>query len=135
MDFIAKLAALVPPPRAHLTRFHGVFAPNAALRAQLTPSGRGKRSATDAALVDISAKKEPRSADEKRRAMSRAQRLKRVFGIDVSSCVHCGGSVRIVASIEDPKAIRAILAHFEKHGALEQAHYRPAARAPPAEAA
>ena len=25
----------------------------------------------------------------------------------------------------------AILAHFEKHGALEQAHYRPAARAPP----
>ncbi|MBG3926067.1 hypothetical protein I5J08_31880, partial [Pseudomonas aeruginosa] len=27
--------------------------------------------------------------------------------------------------------IRAILAHFEKHGALEQAHYRPAARAPP----
>lgn len=43
VDFIAKLAALVPPPRAHLTRFHGVFAPNAALRAQLTPSGRGKR--------------------------------------------------------------------------------------------
>ena len=29
VDFIAKLAALVPPPRAHLTRFHGVFAPNA----------------------------------------------------------------------------------------------------------
>ena len=27
VDFIAKLAALVPPPRAHLTRFHGVFAP------------------------------------------------------------------------------------------------------------
>jgi hypothetical protein len=34
IDFIAKLAALVPPPRAHLTRFHGVFAPNARLRAQ-----------------------------------------------------------------------------------------------------
>ena len=31
VDFIAKLAALVPPPRAHLTRFHGVFAPNANL--------------------------------------------------------------------------------------------------------
>ena len=25
----------------------------------------------------------------------------------------------------------AILAHFAKHGALEKAHYRPAARAPP----
>jgi hypothetical protein len=44
---IAKLAALVPPPRPHLTRFHGVFAPNAHLRAQSTPSGRGKRPATD----------------------------------------------------------------------------------------
>jgi predicted chitinase len=28
----SQLAALVPPPRAHLIRFHGIFAPNAALR-------------------------------------------------------------------------------------------------------
>lgn len=125
VDFIAKLAALVPPPRAHLTRFHGVFAPNANLRAQLTPSGRGKRPAGDAAPVDVSAHDAPRSPEEKRRAMSWAQRLKRVFSIDVTACVHCGGTVRIVASIEEPTAIRAILAHFEKHGAREEAHYRP----------
>jgi len=71
--------------------------------------------------------------------MSWAQRLKRVFGIDVSTCVHCGGAVRIVASIEEPTAIRAIparghpcLAHFEKHDAMEEAHYRPRPRGPPA---
>ena len=29
LDFIARLAALVPPPRVHLTRFHGVFAAHA----------------------------------------------------------------------------------------------------------
>jgi hypothetical protein len=52
-----------------------------------------------------------------------------VFGIDVSVCAHCGGAVRIVASIEESVAIRAILTHVEKHGALAQAHYRPAARA------
>ncbi|MBN8429183.1 MAG: hypothetical protein J0L65_17165 [Xanthomonadales bacterium] len=51
------------------------------------------------------------------------------------SRAHCGDAVRIVVSIEEPTAIRAILAHFEKHGALEEAHYRPAARAPSAEAA
>jgi len=50
----------------------------------------------------------------------------------VSTCGHCGGALRIVASIEEPIAIRAILAHFAKHGALEKAHYRPAPRAPPA---
>ena len=59
----------------------------------------------------------------KRRGM-----MSRICRPDVANCC---GAVRIVASIEDPKAIRAILAHFEKHGALEQAHYRPAARAPP----
>jgi hypothetical protein len=76
-----------------------------------------------------------RISDECCRAMTWAQRLKRVFGIDVETCIHCGGQVKIVASVEEPQAIRAILAHFEKHGALEEAHYRPAARAPPAEAA
>ena len=133
IDFIAKLAALVPPPRAHLTRFHGIFAPNADLRVQLTPSGRGRRPA--GAPADGSAPADDRTPAERRRSMTWAQRLKRVFGIDVSTCVHCGGAVRIVASIEEPKAIRAILAHFEKHGALEEAHYRPAPRGPPAVAA
>lgn len=33
LDFIARLAALVPKPRFHLTRFHGVFAPNSKHRA------------------------------------------------------------------------------------------------------
>lgn len=112
VDFIAKLAALVPPPRAHLTRLHSVLAPKANLRAQLTPSGRGKRSVTDAAPADVNANDEQRTPNERRRSMSWAQRLKRVFSIDVTTCVHCGGAVRIVASIEEPAAIRAILGHF-----------------------
>jgi hypothetical protein len=28
LDFLARLASLVPRPRVNLTRFHGVFAPN-----------------------------------------------------------------------------------------------------------
>ena len=32
-DFVARLAALVPRPRAHLVRYHGLFAPNARERA------------------------------------------------------------------------------------------------------
>jgi hypothetical protein len=43
--------------------------------------------------------------------------------------------VRIVTSIEDPAAIRDFLGHFAKHDALEEAHFRPAPRAPPAAAA
>ncbi len=44
LDFMAKLAALVPKPRVNLTRFHGVFAPNSKHRAQVTPAKRGKGS-------------------------------------------------------------------------------------------
>jgi hypothetical protein len=38
-DFIAKLAVLVPAPRAHLTRYHGVLAPAAAWRSRIVPTG------------------------------------------------------------------------------------------------
>jgi hypothetical protein len=32
LDLMARLAALVPPPRMHLTRFQGVFAPHSKLK-------------------------------------------------------------------------------------------------------
>jgi hypothetical protein len=33
---------LAPKPRVHLTRFHGVFAPNSGYRARVTPARRGR---------------------------------------------------------------------------------------------
>jgi hypothetical protein len=42
LDFLAKLAALVPKPRVNLTRFHGLFAPNSKYRIEVTPAKRGK---------------------------------------------------------------------------------------------
>ena len=103
LDFLARLAALVPRPRVHLTRFHGVFAPHSALRAQVTPAGRGS-----------AAPPTTRTPAERHRAMSWAQRLKRVFRIDIESCERCGGKVRIIASIEDAALIGKILAHLEQ---------------------
>jgi len=46
----------LPPPRAHLTRFHGIiFASNANLRAQFTPAHRGKgdKAASDDAASPV----------------------------------------------------------------------------------
>jgi hypothetical protein len=75
-DFIAKIAkpaALVPPTRAQLTRFHGVFAPKAKWRAQLTPSGRGRRPSIDAEATASST--DERMPDERRRSTTWALRL------------------------------------------------------------
>ena len=40
-----------------------------------------------------------------------AQRLKRVFSIEIEKCEKCGGKARIIASIEDPDVIEKILKH------------------------
>jgi len=40
LDFLARLAALVPLPRVHLMRYQGVFATHAALRVAITPVGQ-----------------------------------------------------------------------------------------------
>ena len=42
LEFMQRLAALVPRPRLHLIRFHGVLAPNAKLRSLVVPQGPPK---------------------------------------------------------------------------------------------
>jgi hypothetical protein len=61
-----------------------------------------------------------------------AQRLKRVFNIDIETCSECGGNVKIIASIEDPVVIRKILAHLDQNVSLQQVTCLPESRAPPA---
>ena len=61
-----------------------------------------------------------------------AQRLMRVFGIEINTCAGCGGKLKIIASIEEPQVIARILAHREK---TAPDHARPelplGARGPP----
>ena len=126
LDFIAKLAALVPKPRVNLTRFHGVFAPNSKHRALVTPARRGRGSkpqAPDEAQDQTQA--------ERRAAMTWAQRLKRVFNIDIETCSECGGAVKVIACIEDPVVIKKILTHLKEKAAPEPAGLLPSVRAPP----
>jgi hypothetical protein len=105
VDFIARLAALVPKPRINLTRYHGVLAPNHRWRGEITPARRGKG-------VKRISNDEVRSPAERHTAMTWAQRLKRVFSMDIEVCGHCGGSVRVIACIEAQDVIDRILAHL-----------------------
>ncbi len=123
LDFIARLAALVPSPRVHLTRYHGVFAANAALRAAITPAGRGTAVKPRAAAVQA-----PTSQDTR---MNWARRLKRVFGIEIEQCARCGGRLKVIASIEAPELIERILAHRRERGEEDVPRSSLGARAPP----
>ena len=126
VDFIARLAALVPKPRVNLTRYHGVLAPNHRWRGLVTSARRGKG-------IQATSNAEVRTPPERHAAMTWAQRLKRVFNIDIEVCGRCGGSVRIIACIEDQDVIDRILAHLERkeQNTPTLPHLAPPTRAPP----
>jgi len=55
--------------------------------------------------------------------LSWARRLKRVFAIDLETCRHCGGRLRVIASIEQPAVIERILGHLGRAaGAVDPGH-------------
>ena len=53
-------------------------------------------------------------------------RLNRVFGIDLSVCPKCGGKLRVIGEVTEPKAIARILEHVK-----QRERHEPGPRAPP----
>jgi hypothetical protein len=54
-----------------------------------------------------------------------------VFRIDIETCAACGGTMRIIANIEDPVVIEKILAHVRSLEPQRECSRRPQPRAPP----
>lgn len=123
LDFISKLAALVPAPRVNLVRYHGILAPHHSHRAEIVNKRDDKRQSTQADGI--------KSETEKRASMTWAARLKRVFDIDIKLCAACGGAVKIIACIEEQAVISKILTHLQL---IPQGHQvsLPPSHAPPA---
>jgi hypothetical protein len=105
LEFMQRLAALVPCPRLYLIRFHGVLAPNAKLRAEIIPGTPVNANDNLADHGDV-----PHHSASAR--ISWARLLKRVFDIDIEQCPQCGGPLTIIAAILDPTVIAKILTHL-----------------------
>ena len=102
LEFMQRLAALVPRPRLHLIRFHGALAPNAKLRAAIVPIPPAHT--TTEHTGDC--------AHAHGARMTWARLLKRVFDLDLERCEQCGGKMKIIAAIEEPAVIERILTHL-----------------------
>lgn len=76
---------------------------------------------------------EPPTPAERRAAMTWAQRLKRVFNIDIETCSACGGAMKVIACIEDPVVIKQILDHLKHKDQAIEPGALPESRAPPVE--
>ncbi|MBX3024957.1 transposase [bacterium] len=135
-ELLERLAALVPRPRAHLLLYHGAFAargcwrvaratatpvPPAALApAPAPPTEPGLPPApprSPASPADPAPPAAPRPPPAgagyvRPRHVAWAELLRRSFGLDVLACAACGGRLRLVATIADPRVIARILAHL-----------------------
>jgi hypothetical protein len=81
---IFKELAKIPSIRVNLTRFHSVFSPNSKLLRDVVPQKPVE---------------EQENLKPKAYSMTWAQRLKRVFAIEVEKFEKCGGPVRIIQRI------------------------------------
>lgn len=98
-ELLEKLAAIVPPPRSHTTRYHGILAPNSKQRAKVVP----------AESTGSTPSEERRKSGSTKYRLTWAALLARVFQIDVSLCPACGRKMRIIAFITDPASVRRYL--------------------------
>ena len=126
---IRFISVSITPGNERLPHFHGVFArgalpPNSKQRMEVTPAWRGKGNKKNA-------NSQAKTLPEKHAAMHWAQRLKRVFGINMKKREHCGHAIKVIACIEDPQVIKKILAHLDQQAPAVKPTFTPESRAPP----
>ena len=102
MELIEKLVALIPRPRMHLVRYHGILAPNARLRSRIVPKVKTETTTTDAEKREVTPQR-----------IAWAKLLKRVFDIDISKCGMCQGQVKVIAAVQDSHVMAKILEHLK----------------------
>ena len=93
LGILEKLAALVPWPRVHLTRYGGCLASHSTLREAVVPTPRHQ--GHEAAHVSLTS---PR--------WQWATRLQRVCALDMARCPRClTGSLRLIAALTQGEGI------------------------------
>jgi Putative transposase len=120
-ELIERLVPLIPPPRAHQVRYHGILAPCASLRSRVVPvaefdlvlTGPAEVASAASEVVGSSASETNRTHEDRPETRPRrlqwAALLQRVFGFDELCCPRCGATLRLIAAIEDPAIARRIL--------------------------
>jgi len=131
LELIQRLAALIPPPRGHRHRYHGVLAPNATLRAAVTALARD---ASNGIQEQPGQEKEATEdvVESLLRSPARylwAMLLARIYESAPLACPHCGADMRIIAFVTDGVSVRRILNHI---GEPAQPPRIAPARGPPA---
>ena len=107
-ELIERLVAMVPRPRAHLTRYHGVLAPAFATRAKIVPSEADETALRPGRLTAPTGAEAPKRPGR----FPWASLIWRVFLEDVLACTRCSGRMAIVAAVTSRASVTRILEHL-----------------------
>ncbi|MCH2107968.1 MAG: transposase [Polyangiaceae bacterium] len=110
-QFLARLCALIPPPRHPLVRFHGVFAPASKWREEAVTFARTDEPAKSSNKFPHKECAPVVEKNVERPHLDWATLLKRVYNIDALRC-ECGGQIRFEELIDDSKRATAFLELF-----------------------
>jgi hypothetical protein len=132
VDFLGRLAVLVPRPRVNLILYYGVLGARAGGRMDVVRRACGEASMAESICAGDGAAAATDS-EGTRPAEGRGWRwaalMRRAFGFDVLACPRCGGRLRLIALIESPSVVGRLLRHLGLPDTIPTP--RPA-RAPPA---
>jgi hypothetical protein len=132
VEFLGRLAVLVPRPRINLILYHGVLGPRAAWRSEVvrrTPTEDARDAGVNEASTAPALEADTLdTAGSRARGERWASLMQRTFGFDVLACPRCGGRLRLIALIEEAAVIGRILRHL---GVPTEIPAPRPARAPP----
>ncbi len=121
MDFLSRLAALVPPPRMNMIKYVGIFSPNHPLRKKVLLKPKVKK----ASVFKHDDNEPSESGRRKVKNGSWAKLLSRVFSCDVGHCSKCGGEMEIMSAVFDPAEVKRYLTHVGEARPLPKAGMLP----------
>ena len=109
LELIERLAALIPPPRIHRHRYHGVLAPNSPQRAQVTALAHRATALSPAPLPAGDPAQRPERSPAR---ILWALLLARIYEIFPLRCTLCGGKMHLIAFVTEAAAVKTILWHL-----------------------
>jgi len=112
-EFLARVLTQIPEPRRHNVHYFGAYSSKARARQNRVGLKLNPPQGDDSGQPDV----EPKSSSKYRAALRKrwANLIRRVYKTDPLICPACGGRLRIIAFISEPKTIGKIIDHLDRN--------------------
>ena len=112
LEFLDHLAALIPPPRKHRHRYHGVLAPHSPLRPAVTAYAGLPLDLPAPPATPTAPKTPPEPKPASQAAYLWAVLLARIYAALPLICPLCGSDMQLIAAVTEPEPVQRILRHL-----------------------